>query len=141
MASLEYFIVCESTSVDAENNKISFFHVLEDIFPDRFPFSVPKVEAVSLWNLEPEESETDFQATLVISVPGIEKPAEFRMNLSKGHMRYRAAVAVTGIPLLRHGNLTFETKLNGEHGATHVVKVHDTSAIKASEELDTDSPA
>ena len=90
MASLEYFIVCESTSVDAENNRISFFHVLEDIFPDQFPFVVPHVEAVSLWNLDPDDASTDFQATLVIWVPGHPKAVEFRMNLSKGHMRLQS---------------------------------------------------
>jgi len=141
MASLEYFIVCESTSVDAENNKISLFHVLEDIFPDQLPFMVPRIDAVSLWNLDPEDVATDFQATLTITVPGISNPAEFRMNLSKGHMRYRAAASVTSIPLLVPGELRFEVKLNGAHGATHIVRIHDTAAVKASEELDSDMPA
>ena len=63
MPRLEYFIVCESTSVDAGNDSISLFHVLEDIFPDTFPYVLHRAEAVSLWNLDNEDRDTDFQAT------------------------------------------------------------------------------
>jgi hypothetical protein len=138
MATLEYFIVCESTSVDAENNQISMFHVLDDIFPDKLPFILPRADAVCLWNLGPDDEGTDFQATLTISPPGAVKPAEFRMNLSRGHMRYRAAVSVTSIPLLIPGELRFEVKLNGAHGATHIVRIHEAAAVKASEDLRSD---
>jgi hypothetical protein len=138
MATLEYFIVCESTSVDAENNQISMFHVLEDIFPDKLPFMLPRIDAVCLWNLDPEDVAVDFQANLTISPPGDVKPAEFRMNLSQGHMRYRAAVTVNNIPLFVPGELRFEVKLNGTHGATHIVRIHDAAAVKASEDLRSD---
>ena len=140
MAKLEYFIVCESTSVDAASNRISLFHVLEDIFPDQYPYLLPRIEAVSLWNLDPEDANTDFQATLEIRIPGQSQAVGFPMNLSKGSMRYRAALEVTSIPLLCSGELRLEVKLNGMHGATHIVKVHDTPALKTSEDLRTDIP-
>jgi hypothetical protein len=139
MAKLEYFIVCESTSVDAENNRISLFHVLEDIFPDQFPYFLPRIEAVSLWNLDPEDKDTDFQAALEIRLPGVSEGVKFPMNLSRGRMRYRAALAVGNIPLSRPGELSFEVTLNGTHGATHIVTVHDTQALKASEDLGADT--
>jgi hypothetical protein len=138
MATLEYFIVCESTSVDAENNQISLFHVLDDIFPDRLPLVLPRADAVCVWNLSPEDVSTDFQASLTISPPGEVRPAEFRMNLSHGHMRHRAAVSVTNIPLFIAGELRFEAKLNGAHSATHIVRIHDAAAVKASEDLRSD---
>ncbi len=139
MARLEYFIVCESCSVDAEKNSVSFFHVLEDIFPDKFPYEISTVDAVSLWNLDPADRDTDFQATVVISVPGSTRGVEVPMNLSRGHMRHRAAVTITGIPIICPGELLFEVKLNGLHGANHIVYIHDTPALKAAERLTTDT--
>jgi hypothetical protein len=139
MARLEYFIVCESSSVDAEKSRISFFHVLEDIFPDKFPYEIPTLDAVSLWNLDPADTDTDFQATLVIRVPGIERVVEFPLNLSKGQMRHRAALTVTGIPIICPGELLFEVKLNGAHGANHIVYIHDTPALDAGERLPTNT--
>ena len=62
------------------------------------------------------------------------------MNLSKGHMRYRAAVSITSIPLLRPGELRFDVRLNGSHSATHIVNVHDAPSLIASEELISDAP-
>ena len=140
MARLEYFIVCESTSVDVENNRISFFHVLEDIYPDQFPYLIPRLDAVSLWNLSPDDQGTDFQAMVAIRLPGIERVVEIPMNLSRGYMRHRAAVTITGIPISRPGELVFEVKLNGAHGATHIVYIHDTPALDAGERLTKNSP-
>ncbi len=140
MAKLEYFIVCESTSVDAENNRISLFHVLEDIFPDGFPYVLPRIEAVSLWNLDPQDADTDFQVTLEVYLPGNPAGVLIPMNLSKGVRRCRAAVALMNIPLDRSGELRFEVKLNGLRGATHIVSVHDTPTLKSGEDLLTDAP-
>ncbi len=139
MAKLEYFIVCESSSVDAEKNRISLFHILEDIFPDKFPYEISKLDAVSLWNLEPADLDTDFQATLAISVPGIERVVEVPLNLSRGYMRHRAAVTITGIPIICPGELLFEVKLNGAHGATHIVYIHDAPALDVGERLPTNT--
>ncbi len=31
MPDLEYFVVCESVAIDRESNRISMFHVIEDV--------------------------------------------------------------------------------------------------------------
>ncbi|HWE36574.1 MAG TPA: hypothetical protein VG406_08410 [Isosphaeraceae bacterium] len=135
MATLEYFIVCESTSVDAATGRISLFHVIEDLFPDHFPYVLPRVEAVSLWNLEAEDDGKDFQVLLRITPPGL-RVADFPMNLSRGRSRYRAVLAVERIPLPQPGTLSFEVLLNGRHQASHTVTVQATGALVAGEDLD-----
>ena len=135
MAKLEYFIVCESTLVDVETNAISLFHVLEDVFPDTFPDTLARLEAVSLWNLGPEDIRTDFQATLWVTPPGEADGAPFPMNLSKGRMRYRAAQKVLYIPLDQPGELRIEVRLNGVHAADHVITIHDVGSLRGGEEM------
>src|SRR5262249_44936666 len=139
MPRLEYFIVCESSSVDAETNSVSLFHVLEDIFPGRFPDSIPNIEAVSLWNVQPDEQDTDFPANLSIRLPGRGEPVRFPMNLTKGWKRYRATIKVSGIPLLMPGELRFNVELNGEHSASHIVNVHGRPAMRPAEEVPLDA--
>ena len=82
------------------------------------------VTAISLWNIDPEEAGTDYQATLIVTTPG-EEPVPFEMNLSKGRMRYRAIQTVLSIPISTAGFLTFEVLLNRKHVATHKVVLHD----------------
>jgi hypothetical protein len=135
MAKLEYFIVCERTSVDVETNSISLFHVLEDLFPDEFPYTLPRLEAVSLWILGPGDEETDFQATLKVFLPGEETGVPFPMNLSKGRMRYRTVLVVLDIPLNKPGELKIEVLLNNVHAADHTVTVHDIGTPKVGEEI------
>jgi hypothetical protein len=138
MPRLEYFIVCASTSVDVERNSISLFHLLEDLFPDQFPASLETMEAVSLWNLDPEDANTDFQATLRITLPDKALSARFAMNLSAGWKRYRATIKVTNIPLPCPGELRFDVELNGVHSASHIVNVHEGGSIQSGRELRSD---
>jgi len=135
MARLEYFIVCESTSVDAETNRISLFHVLEDVFPEIIPGVLPRIEAVSLWNLEAEDAVRDFQVALRINLPGVAVGPTFEMNLTRGRRRYRAALAIENIPLERVGPLLFEVLLNGNHIAGHTVTIHEMGALRPGVDL------
>lgn len=124
MPQLEYFLVCRSVMKDMNTDEMSFIHVLEDVAPEAYPHIIPSVTAISLWNIDPEEAGTDYQATLIVTTPG-EEPVPFEMNLSKGRMRYRAIQTVLSIPISTAGFLTFEVLLNRKHVATHKVVLHD----------------
>jgi hypothetical protein len=79
--------------------------------------------AVSLWNLQPSEERRDYQATLIVKVPG--KPdVPFAMNFSHEADRCRAVQGVLGISVDGPGEIKFEVRLNGIHAATHTVKIH-----------------
>ncbi len=126
MARLEYFIVCRSVSVDIDSDEITLSQVVEDIFAHdfQFPQYLPKIMAVSSWEMSPDELDREFQAILRITIPGQQDGPEFSMNLSRGRRRYRAMQGVLEIPLPGPGDLKFEVLLNGKHAATHVVTIH-----------------
>jgi len=104
-------------------NEISFINVLEDITPEAFPYVIPRAIAVSLWNFQQGEEKQDYQAILVAKIPGRPDVA-FPMNFSFGVHRCRAIQGVLEIPVDAPGDVTFEVRLNGEHAASHTVKIH-----------------
>lgn len=125
MARLEYFIVCESSSVDSETNQLSLFHILDDVFPAIYPEYLPNIDAVCLWILEPDDEEIELRAILHVKPPGVPVGPKFPMSFSKGSRRYRAIISISNIPLNQSGELTFEVLLNDIHAASHTVTVHD----------------
>ncbi len=131
MPSLEYFIVCKDVSIDADTNEITLFRVAEDVFPPSFPYQLPKVIAVSSWNIKRDEINLDFQVVLRVTLPGQSAPLDFPMNLSKGRLRYRSIQGLLEIPIAEAGELRFEVLLNGAHGASHIVTVHPQGAVDA----------
>ena len=121
--SLEYFIVCKDVShSDADTNKIALFRVAEDVFPPSFPYQLPKVIAVSSWNIKHDEINLDFQVILRVTLPGQSAPLDFPMNLSKGRLRYRSIQGLLEIPIAEAGDLRFEVLLNRAHAPAHMVK-------------------
>lgn len=140
MPRLEYFLVCESVSVDRETNRISLFNVIEDI-----RFSKPGTEttapwlvnfvAVSCWNREDGDEDVDFQATLRIHSPPSDEgeqrepkdlPLNFRMQSRRQRLLMRFAAPV--LPRTRSGKLRFELLLNGRHCAEHEIDILDEDA-------------
>lgn len=139
MPNLEYFLVCRSIQADVESDEASFIGVLEDIVSEEFPTFIPKAVAVSLWNVDGNDDIEGFQAVLVVKIPKM-KDASFPMDLSytPHGSRFRAVQGVLEIPIVQPGDITFEVLLNGEHTASHTVKVHppeDRVATGAGEHL------
>src|SRR5271156_5554138 len=111
MPHLEYFVVCRAVQLDIFTDEVSLVNVLDDVAPSQFPYELPQTASVSVWRVDPKEQNDDYQATLVLKVPG--KPdAAFNMNLLKlpsklagGLHRLRAIAGVQGIPLDKPGDL------------------------------------
>jgi hypothetical protein len=49
MPRLEYFVVTETSSIDVTRNSVSIFHVLNDIYFDSLPDSLPSLAVISGW--------------------------------------------------------------------------------------------
>jgi hypothetical protein len=125
MPTLEYFIVCRSVSIDIDTDEVSLSNVLEDLFLDEDGKALlPRIVAISAWNLDDSELSTDFQTILAIRRPGESKSKDFPMNLSHGRKRHRAMATIVDIPLDNSGELLFQVLLNGTHQASHKVFVH-----------------
>lgn len=135
MPKLEYFLVCESVSVDRETNRISLFNVIEDIYKVKpgSEVSSPLVVnfvAVSCWNREEGDEDKDFQAILRIHLPPTddgsapehkELPLNFRMQSRRQRLLMRLVAPV--LPPAHEGKLKFELLLNGSHCAEHEIGI------------------
>jgi len=125
MPTLEFFLVCRAVTRDLFTDEITLSGVLEDIVLEADGMAqLPSAVAVAAWNAEPKSDPTDLQVMLRITRPGETKGLTFPMNLAKGHNRYRAIFAISGIPLAEPGELLFEVLLNAEPCASHRVFVH-----------------
>lgn len=134
MPKLEYFLVCESVSVDRETNRVSLFNVIEDICkvkPGAEASSplVVNLVAVSCWNREEGDENKDFQAILRIQLPPIEPngvprneelPLNFRMQSRRQRLLMRLMAPA---PPARDGKIKFELLLNGRHCADHEIGI------------------
>ena len=135
MPKLEYFLVCESVSIDRETNRISLFNVIEDIHRVKpgAQISSPLLHnlvAVSCWNKVEGDDDTDFQATLRIHQPPKEDgedsepkdlPHNFRMQSRRQRLLMRLATPV--LPPAHDGKLRLELLLNGNHVAEHEIGI------------------
>jgi hypothetical protein len=133
MPTVDYFLVCRSIQQDINTGEMSFVNVLEDITPDAFPIVIPRAIAVSLWTFEPGEAKEHFQAALVVKLVG-RPDTTFPMNFSQGINRCRAVQGVLDIPVPGPGEIRFEVLLNGQHRATHSIKVHPVGVQEGVEE-------
>ena len=136
MPKLEYFLLCESVSVDQDTNRISLFNVLED-----FQIASPETNgktplcflgqfvAVALFNREPDDDEKDFEACLRFNLPD-DKHSEHRIAFRMDRNRQRLLLRFVGMPPVdKDGVLRFELLLDGTRCASHTVHLStDTSS-------------
>ncbi len=136
MPKLEYFLLCESVSVDQDTNRISLFNVLEDFqiaSPDtngKTPLCfLGQFVAVALFNREPDDDEKDFEACLRFNLPD-DKHSEHRIAFRMDRNRQRLLLRFVGMPPVdKDGVLRFELLLDGTRCASHTVHLStDTSS-------------
>lgn len=110
---------------DVDTDEVTLSNVIEDVYlDDEGSAFLPRVVAVSSWNVGDGEEPKDYQTLLRITLPGETKGADFPANLDKLRHRHRAIITITGIPLTKTGELLFEVFLNAHREATHKVIVH-----------------
>jgi hypothetical protein len=93
----------------------------------KISLAIERAIAVSLWNFQQGENARDYQANLIVKIPG-RAEVSFPMNFSRGIHRCRAVQGVLEIPIEGPCDVTFEVRLNGEHAASHTVKIHPLEA-------------
>ena len=121
MPQLEYFVICGDVSVDQATNRISLFNIVEEIVLPKFPGVTIPLVAVSSWNREPSNGDTDYQVILRVCTPNDEK--DFPMNFKMPKKRHRTFQYISGIPVIQAGELKFNLLLNGQHTASHTITV------------------
>lgn len=123
MARLEYFLVCESVSIDQETNKISLFNVLEGAQGKSFPVIIPTIAAVSAWNRQSGDEDTDYQIILRMQLPGEVEKKDFRTNIRLDQQRHRVIQRIENIQINQPGELIFEVLINEVSSAHHVITI------------------
>ncbi len=127
MPSLEYFLVADSFSVDQTTNRLSIFHVLEEIHAPEFPIVIARLVAVAHWNAEEGDADRDFQIGFIIKSPDGERP-EFTQNFRMIRPRHRTIAHFMGLPVPGPGVMTIEIRLNGKHEAVHTIDIRKIEA-------------
>jgi hypothetical protein len=128
MPKLEYFVVCDSISIDQQTNRVSLFNIVEDLQPVGPGIQsdiIAQLVAVSSWNKVPEDEGKDFQVIHRIHTSDGE-PKDFPMNFRMENPRQRVVLRIQGMPPMHPGSLRIELLLNGQHIADHIVTVHPT---------------
>jgi hypothetical protein len=131
MPKLEYFLLCESISVDQETNRVSLFNVLEDLHlakspnenNNKLPFILNQFVAVAVFNREPEDSDREFEASLKYNLPdGTHKDHKIKFKMERN--RQRIVMRFVGMPpVAKDGLLRFDLAVNGEHKGTHTIQL------------------
>jgi len=122
MPKLEYFVVAESVSVDQTTNRISVFHILEEIHAPKFPVVVPQLAAIVHWNAQDGDAERDFQVSVLITFPDGQHK-EFNQNFRMIRPRLRTIANFMAIEIPGPGTMTIEIRLNGEYRASHTIDI------------------
>ena len=130
MASLEYFLVAESLSLDQATNRISIFNVLEIVAAPELPV-VQQTIAISSWNIPPEERGQTFRVVLRVHPPGEEAWEQAHVLEPSAASRRRSILGWRAFPFDRPGDWRFEVRL-GDGGAgreaSHLITVSRTEA-------------
>ena len=131
MPKLEYFLLCESISVDQETNRVSLFNVLEDLHLAKLPkdgdskpaFILNQFVAVAVFNREPEDVDQDFEACLMYNLPdGAHKEHKLKFKMERN--RQRIVMRFVGMPpVAKDGLLSFDLSVNGKHAGTHTIQL------------------
>jgi hypothetical protein len=127
MPKLEYFLVCESVSVDRTTNAVSLFNIFEDV--QLIPAGIPapritNMVAVCCWlKEEGDDPSTSHTATLRIHRCGAE-PQDMTLDFTLGdHRRYRHFFRFQGPFPSQPGEMRIELLLEDQHKADHIINI------------------
>ncbi len=140
MPKLEYFLLCESISVDQETNRVSLFNVLEDLHLAKLPlegdrkpaYILNQFVAVAVFNREPNDNDKDFEACLKYNLPdGTHKDHKLKFKMERN--RQRILMRFVGMPpVAKDGVLSFDLSVDGEHKGTHTIQLFSEPASDVS---------
>lgn len=102
------FACAESAVVDQRTNRLSLFHIMEEISSPTFPAAVPQLTVVVV--MSREESEPSLANLMLrVTLTGLDKPlVEGPMAIDfQGRLRTRGLGHIAGMPVLGPGLLRF----------------------------------
>jgi hypothetical protein len=127
--SLEYFVVAEDAVIDSQTNRVSIFNVLEEVSAHLFPASI-NVVAIAGWNTLDDEMGRHATMEVVFREEGREEQI-FRLQADLNRQRFRSLFRFENFMFQQVGTARFEIRVDGEHKASHEVRVLQVDAPAA----------
>jgi hypothetical protein len=114
-----FSIICDTSSIDIDTNKISLLNVLEQlkVFSDSHDVSIPiRFEIFSLWARSDSETPGVGYYRIIFSGAGFEREIQspFKIDLTKVHF-FRSRAKVLGIQLKGPGIYRFNIEFTPEN--------------------------
>ena len=129
MSRLEYFIVSESIAIDASTNRVSFFHVLEQVNPGSFPHQIARACAVATL-IDDGNDRGELTATVIVTGPDSPPVRADDIRFSFESERVRLIFEFPLLTISERGQVVFELLVNDEHKASHEVMVRHASELE-----------
>ncbi|MGL4552496.1 MAG: DUF6941 family protein [Gemmataceae bacterium] len=109
MADLAYFLVAESAVVDQTTNRVSVFHLVEEVAFPAFPGHIPQLVAVTCWKCPDREQGPRIPLRLQVRFPdGLPSPP-YEMTLEPSEVLWRRAFfTLSDILFPQPGEYVFE---------------------------------
>jgi hypothetical protein len=125
MPHLEYFVVSQSISVDQYKNRVSIFHIYEEISYKSFPTYIALLAITTLWDIDEDERDKEFSGEIVLSPPSsnelVKHPFNFRTD--KVAPRQRVILELRRVAVPAAGEFKFEVFLAGTRHAGHTIHI------------------
>lgn len=113
MPLLLFFVPSESCSIDASSNRVSLFHVCEQLNLAAFPGLIPQMSVVTLWERRSDESDDDkFTQTIVLRDPDGSVLCQTQASFQLKRRRHRLISIVNNLPIHRAGFHRFSLHLH-----------------------------
>ena len=104
---LVFFLVSESAAIDKETDRVSVFHIIQDIDPDGLPLVIPRM--ILCWAIELDKDDPEgLEGNLTIRnndrvIHTSPVKHEFQ---GKGMARFK--ITLNGLPIFAPGKVVFE---------------------------------
>jgi hypothetical protein len=115
MPDLLLFVPSESCSIDSSSNRVSIFHICEQLNLVAFPGLVPCVYFSTLWQKLPNEGPNDvFMQTIELADPDGSSLCRTSAKFSMTRRRHRLISIVSNVQIHRAGMHYIRLFLHGE---------------------------
>lgn len=127
MPDLLFFVPSESCSIDAGSNRVSIFHVCEQLNLIAFPGLIPHISFVTLWQKDPgEDTDRLFQQVIELSDPDGTTLCRTQAKFQLKRRRHRLISIVNNVQIHRAGVHRIQVHLTDEEG-----KISEETLVKS----------
>ena len=109
-----FTVVAVGHSIDAQNNTLTLFSVLEQIGSPTFPVRVPQFTLVTLWSRSPSDDGVSFTQRTRLVDPSAQEVASLDVSFTFQHPRQRIINTFANVPFNETGVYHLEVYIRPE---------------------------